>query len=232
MSNDQKTSFPVFNGYAPKEGPKALPIAFDFTSVASVDIDLFTENTNGVIQYVQAVYVDNSLNPNELTIFFPSTQQKIVIPATAQGVWPVFSIDQVRLTISSTIDPDARGNIILLNVPMPLTQWGPLTVNANITAETITAVTASDFSAALALGGTSETAIPANAARKGFVIQNPPTETESLFVDMGIAAAQGTAIEIAPGQMFPPNGSPYVSTQAINVVAATTGHVYIAKEFV
>jgi hypothetical protein len=232
MSNDLKTSFPVFNGFAPKEGPKALPIAFDFSSVSSMEVDLFTENTNGVIQYVQSVYVDNSLNPNDLEIRFPSTLQKIVIPATAQGVWPVFSIDQVRLTISSTIDPNARGNIILLNVPMPLTQWGPLTVNANITAETITAVLATDFSGVLTLGGTSETVIAANANRKGFLIQNPPTEIESLFVDFGIAAAPGTAIELAPGQIFPPNGSPYVTTQSINVVAATTGHVYIAKEFV
>lgn len=231
MSNSMKTAFPVFNGYAPKDAPKALPIPFDFSTVDSFEFDLLNENTQGIIGFVQSVYVDNYDNPNPLEIYVFGTQQRVVIPAGATGIWPIFSIDQVKMRVSSANDPAAIGSIILLNVPMPLTQWGPIDVTANITAETITQVSAANFSDVIALGGTSQSAIGANANRKGFLIQNPATEIESLYIDFGIAAAPGSAIELPPGAMFPPNGSPYVTAQQINVYAATTGHAYIAKEF-
>lgn len=230
-SNATKTAFPTFNGFAPKQGPRALPIAFDFTVESTMEFDLLIENTTGQIEYVQSVFVDNGNNPNPLVIYFPATQQRLIIPATAQGMWPVITIDQVRGVISTVVDPLATGNIILLNVPMPLTQWGPQTVNANITAETITRGTYSDFSGTTAAPATSQTAIPANANRLGIVIQNPGTNIESLYVNFTDPAAPGNSIEIAPGQIFPPNGSPYVTTEEITIYTVSGAIAYIAKEF-
>lgn len=232
-NNAQMTAYSVFNGMAPKEGPKALTFDFDLRTVGTLTDDLLLENTNGVIQFVQTAYVDNSTNPNPLTIYFPITRQKLVVPATAQGNWPVFSPDQTQFTVSTTPDPGAIGTIIFLNVPMPLTTWGPQTINANITAETITPViAATDLSDAITAGGSSQIAIPANASRKGFVVQNPSDQIEPLYLDFGgTAAAQYTSIEILPGEMFPANGQPYIYQGDINLTAASTAHPYIAKEF-
>ena len=223
-----KTSFPVFNGYAPKEGPKALPVPFDFSSVGTMSFDLLLENTEGILQFVQSVYVDNSDNPGPLTITFAQTRQRLIVPANSQGNYPVICPDQTQVTMSSPVNASAVGRIILMNVPMPYTQWGPVTVNINA----ITPVVASNFSGTIAAGGVSQVAIPANAARLGFTIQNASNEAEILLIDFGTAAAPGSAIELLPGQIFPPNGSPYISRQSINVRAATTGHAFIAKEYV
>lgn len=232
-NNAQMTAYSVFNGMAPTEGPKALTINFDLSETGSMSDDLLLENTNGVIQFVQTVYVDNSLNPNDLTIYFPITRQKLVIPATAQGNWPVFSPDQTQFTVSTTPTENAKGSLIFLNVPMPLTTWGPQTINANITASTIEPViSAADHSGTVTTGGDSQIAIPANAARKGFLIQNPSDQIEPLYLDFGgTGAAQYTSIEILPGQMFPANGQPYIYQGDINVMAVSTTHPYIAKEF-
>lgn len=79
-------------------------------------------------------------------------------------------------------------------------------------------------------GGTSQQVIAANAARKGLVIENPSSESESLFVEFGAAAdTGGTSIELLPGGSLDQNAR-IVSTQSVNLNAATTGHKYIVKE--
>ena len=229
-SNPMRRAFPSFNGYAPKEGPKALPVDFDFSSVGSAELNLLLENTEGQIQYVQSMWVDNSDNPGALTIRFGGTNQRVVIPANAQGNWPVITIDQVRATISSPINAAARGQIIFLNVPMPMMQFGPITVN---TAAAVLRGSWSDFSGTVAVGGTSQALIPANAARNGILIQNPTSEIEPLFINFDAAASvAGGSIELLPGQIWPPDQTTVLSSQAINVTAATAAHRFIAKELV
>jgi hypothetical protein len=84
-------------------------------------------------------------------------------------------------------------------------------------------------SLAITTGGTSEQLMAANADRINFVVQNPSSEIESLFINFGAAAhpTSGNSIELAPGGYW--IGT---STDAVNVVAATTGHKVIAKELV
>lgn len=232
MGSVIKTAFPTFNGYAPKEGVKALPIFFDFRTVAVLEFDLLLENTQGSIQMVQSVWVDNADNPNSIEILFGVTNQRVVVPANVQAMCPVITVDQTRVKITGTINPDAVGQIILMNVPMPYTQVGAVTVNVPaINVAAITPVTATDHSGTITAGGTSQSAIPANTSRLGFTVQNPTNEIEPLYINFTSAAGAGNSIEILPGQIFPPNGSPYVSTEEITINAATTGHVYIAKEY-
>lgn len=230
-SNSMKAAFSTFNGYGPKEGVKALPVAFDFSVLDVIDFDLLIENTSGVFQFVQSVWIDNSDNPGALTLIFGVTNQRIVAPAFSQGCWPVITVDQTRVRLSSPNHAAAVGQIILMNVPMAYTQSGPFT--ANVTAAAIAPVVADDFSDTIALGGASQVAIPANPARLGFLIQNPANEIAPLFVNFTDAASiVAGSVEILPGAMFPPNGAPYVSQEEITINAATTGHRFTAKEFI
>ena len=123
--------FPVSNGYAPQGGPRALPLSFDFTNVASYSLDLVQEVERNEINMVQSIFVDNGNNANTLVIIFDQTLQPIRVPAGAQGIWPVITPKDAPRFVISTTQAAVVVNIILLNVPMPLTQWGPVAVTVN-----------------------------------------------------------------------------------------------------
>ena len=89
-----------------------------------------------------------------------------------------------------------------------------------------------DHSASVITGSQSQTAIAANPLRKFFLIQNPKTATETLFIDFTEAAstaANGPSIGLEPGEKFQ-STSAFTSTEVITVNAATSGHSYVAKE--
>jgi hypothetical protein len=229
MTTANKSSYGIFNGYAPADGPKAMNRTFDFTAQASYTEDLVIEQEMGVIGGIQGVYVDNSANLNALTILF-STGQRLIIPASAQGMWPVISSLQLRYTVSTTIFAGSA-TIILLDVPTAYTQWGPITVNVPGVVLTPTQGVYTNRGGTITLGGTSQQIMAVNAARKRMIIQNPSSEIESLFMNFTAAANAGnnTSFELMPGGYFDSAFGP-VSTEAINVVAATTGHKFVAKE--
>jgi hypothetical protein len=130
MSSAQtKPAFRVFNGLAPEEMPKGMPWVYDFSSVGDQSFDLQLENTGGIIQMVQSIFVDNSDNAAPVTIQFTITNQRLVIPANAQGIWPVIAPLQTQIRAITTPSAALKVTIILLNVPMPYTQWGPSTTN-------------------------------------------------------------------------------------------------------
>jgi len=227
-----KQGFPVSNGYAPAGGPRALPITLDFTAVASISTDLVQEIEAGVINMVQSIYVDNSANPNALTIIFDQTQQKLVVPANAQGIFPVITPKDAPRFVAST-NAGAVVGVILLNVPMPLTQTGPVTLQVANINPIVTNMT--DRSGNIAVGGASQQLAAANAVRRRILVENPSTAAESLFINFGAAASVNGAatpdsIEITPGGYFDSGNGP-VDGRVINVVAATGGHKYIAKEW-
>lgn len=232
-SNPQLTAFPVFNGMAPTQGPRALPINFDFTTSAQPQVhNLLTENANGIIQYVQSVWVENDDNPNTLYITFQGTGQIIAVPSKTHGTWPVFSTDQVVVTLESQQHVDAHGKIILLNVPMPDFQSG-LNNDVIISGDIFVIPSTfqglmTNFSSTIVVPATAQIAIPANANRKGFIIANPNAQIESLYVDFNVAASPVYSIGLLPGEKF--YSDTFFSIDYISVYAATGGHPFVAKE--
>lgn len=97
--------------------------------------------------------------------------------------------------------------------------------------------TFTDRSGAITLGGTSQQAAAANTARRRILIENPATATsqnivsaESLFVNFGTAAAvNSSSLELTPGGSYDSEAGP-VTTQSINVVSTTIGHLFVIKE--
>lgn len=86
-----------------------------------------------------------------------------------------------------------------------------------------------DRSGAIAAGGTSQQVIAANGARRAFFVQNPCAAVESLFIEIGSAAAVSGSIELPPCAVYQGYGG-FSTTLAVHAVAATTGHAFIAKE--
>lgn len=87
-----------------------------------------------------------------------------------------------------------------------------------------------DRSNTITLGGTAQTLAAINAARKYLFILNDADETEDLWINFTTAAVVASpSIRIPPGASFAMESS-FVSPQLISVIAATTGHVFTAKE--
>ncbi len=93
-------------------------------------------------------------------------------------------------------------------------------------------------SIALTTGGTSQQIAAANNARKRIIIMNPCTLTsqgiavaENIFVNFTTAASAtaGNSFELQPCGSYDSGQGP-VTTEAVNVVAATTGHLIVSKE--
>ncbi len=112
----------------------------------------------------------------------------------------------------------ANGSVV------PVTPTNPLPTTA------YNGGTLTNRSGTITAGGTSQQIAPANASRKYLFIQNPITATETLFVNFGSPAASGTSYEIAAGGSLSLGVGSFVPTDAVNIVAATTGHVFVAKE--
>jgi len=86
--------------------------------------------------------------------------------------------------------------------------------------------TYTDLSGTIAAGGTSQLLVAANADRQGLVIQNPSSAIESLFINFTADATVDTdSFELLPGEKWTSN-----SVEEVNIIAVTTGHVFIAKE--
>jgi hypothetical protein len=92
-------------------------------------------------------------------------------------------------------------------------------------------------SGTISVGGTSQQLMAANVGRKGFLIQNPCTATsqgigtaENLTINFssGATTSGGNSIELTPCGSYVEYGP--VTTEAINVNAATSSHAYVAKE--
>ena len=92
--------------------------------------------------------------------------------------------------------------------------------------------TTTDRSGAITTGGTSQQLMADNASRRYILIMNPSTESESLFINFtaNASTSAGSSLEIIPGGRYERDASSYVTTEAVNVVAATTGHKFVAKE--
>lgn len=86
-----------------------------------------------------------------------------------------------------------------------------------------------DQSGALTTGGTAEVMMASNADRAYLLIQNIDTAEDLWFNFTTTAVADQPSIKLGPGDSFVME-SGFISTQAISVIAATTGHKWTAKE--
>ena len=88
-----------------------------------------------------------------------------------------------------------------------------------------------DGSGAIATGGTSQQVFARNVGRQYLLIQNISDET--MWVNFGIAAVQDQpSIRIVSGAAleFSSAGTGVVPTATVNIISATTGKKYVAKE--
>lgn len=90
--------------------------------------------------------------------------------------------------------------------------------------------TLTNRSGTITTGNTSQQLAAANTARRYLFVYNPPTATESLWINFTSDAVKDQpSIELVAGASFVMEGM-YVSTEKVTIIAATTGHKFVAKE--
>lgn len=116
--------FGTYNQALPPEGPKAYPFNVDFRQVTQQEIDLTNEKVRGFISFVQALFVDNRLNPGPVKIKATGIFQEIQIPAHAQAYMPMLVTDEIKLEVAvDAVGTDLIVPIICLNVPVMPYIW-------------------------------------------------------------------------------------------------------------
>lgn len=128
-------------------------------------------------------------------------------------------------------DPNATGNTSYPNVSC--TSNGYLNVNATVSAGGSTTIIASagavtDGSGTITSGGTSQQIFAANATRQYLIVQN--LSSGNLYVNLGAAATTGSgSILLLPNSSFLMEDQ-FVSNQTVNIIGATTGQAFTAKQ--
>lgn len=69
----------------PCEGPKGAPVVLEFSSAETKSISLFDLTYQNKVTFFVTLFVDNSENDQRLIIIVESTNQRIVVPANANG---------------------------------------------------------------------------------------------------------------------------------------------------
>jgi hypothetical protein len=223
LGNNPVGQVSVLNALVPPEGPKSLAQSLNFTLTDTVVVDLTITTAQGLLSTVQAVYADNSANTSELEITTSGTQQKLDVPAGAQGWFSLVATNRPKIsfkTPAGIIVP-----VLLLNVPVSQSFWFPNGQGMS-----------SGFGPAfktVAVGGTPVTLWAAGSVpSQGAVIMNPYNASESLYVDIVNAAqvsqtggTNGTSVELQAGDAFtvPPGFQGNVT-----VNATTNAHAFVA----
>lgn len=235
----------ISRGKAPREA-SMLQCVLDFTIDLRLKVSYdMSDNINNKwgIAGIQSVKVDNSLNSDVLILLFDNGEN-ITCPAYSQAILPVlFSGEVLSFEAISTVA--VKSTLTFLNTREQAQLWTakiPVAGTVNVTGSTVFTQKTNDtfdaFSQPITLGGTAQLLMSANATRKGIFIRNPGTPTsqgiaatEPLYIGFGAAFA-GMAVgamgswELFPGEQLPQFDP--VPTEAVYIVAATTGHLVTA----
>ena len=82
----------------------------------------------------------------------------------------------------------------------------------------------------IAVGGTAQTVLNANAGRKMFCLSNPSAATEDLFYDFGQTASVTLSLALPKGSTVCMGGAA-IWQGSVSINAATGGHAFAVEEF-
>jgi hypothetical protein len=103
-------TFGIANMVVPQGGPKCVPLNVDFTAAAIVTLDGSSIVSQGKIEYLQGVFIDNSANVNNLSLTMSTTGQTLICPKKSQGYFSIMVPDPPQI--------QANANGVGLVIPM------------------------------------------------------------------------------------------------------------------
>ena len=234
------TPLPVPLGQTPdcKLGRRAIHVLIDFSLGTEYQLDLSQVQSQGAIDSLQTLYIDNGKSAAALDILMGLTLQQITLPPGAQGYIPILQGNPPVLKFSVALGSPVV-NVQLLNFFVPPAVWyttglpvDDLTLlgiinngAANVNVFPSTVLAPLDASGTIAAAGVRQQLLPVNPARKRWILTNPSTALEVLQFSYVLNTAG--LIDLVPGETWNESDMS-VSGDEIWVVAATMGHAFIA----
>lgn len=112
------SAFNVHNALAPKKGPKAIRLDLDFSAVTSIEVDLTKEQDAEMIEFIQAMWIDNYVGARRIDIVIQGVPMPLKVPALSSGMFPIIHPGHFRATFSVSAIMATPVAVIFLNVPM------------------------------------------------------------------------------------------------------------------
>lgn len=111
------------NMVLPPEGPKMFPNTLNFQTDNEKVLDFLLPIQQKFVSFLQAAYIDNSLNANILHIITDQVQQDLPFPAHSAGYIPLFITDSAIITFRTVIANNLTVQVIMTNVPVTPYIW-------------------------------------------------------------------------------------------------------------
>lgn len=224
-------SFEIANLRHPTQGARCIQASFLFGGgINSIAGDFMLEVLDGHIDFIQSVFVDNSINPDGFTLVIPGVGSKgyrITVPPNTQAMLPIVAPTGTLHYIASSLG-QVEVDCTFFNIPMPYFQASSI-APPNPTPTVITG-TNTNHSGVIAAANVSQVIIPANANRLRAVVQNPSANVGSIWIQFAVAATEDEfSQEILPGQEFDSASGP-LSLDQISIIGATGGATFYANE--
>jgi hypothetical protein len=189
-NSQNRQPWQVAFGEAPLKGSKAMPQLLDFSLQNPVLINLQFEQQSEKLEFVQALFIDNSLNANSIAATMGGTNQKIIVPGGWQAYIPVLATAS-NCSISFTTTGTPLVPVQYLNFPVPLALWP----SSGTVVTSAVGTVGSDFSAnPPALLGNLIATLPVNASRNYFEVENQDTGNIQVVMDDGAGGNQTITI--------------------------------------
>lgn len=119
-----RNSFQTTNLTQPAAGSVAIDVLLDFTIGPVLNLDITAEFLDGVIDFVQSVYIDNADNASPLDLVFHGApvDYRIRVKANTQGWYPIAWPKGPGRFVASSAGV-LKVNIIVANYAMPYLSW-------------------------------------------------------------------------------------------------------------
>lgn len=101
----------------PEKGPLIVPIACDFRTSQTFEVDFSQLIQTSDIDYISGVFIDNWDNPDPVTLVCTGSNQRVICPANAQMWSPLLAPNPAFVTASNP----ATGivvNMQFYNIPL------------------------------------------------------------------------------------------------------------------
>lgn len=120
----QLVAYRCYNTLVPYDGPKTVPLFFDFTTQPEYIVDLGLAEMEARIPFVQCIYADNSLNTGALIVTVAGSHQTLTFPAGYQGYLPVVAPNPAKFMLSlATGGVNANTGVQFLSCFIPPILW-------------------------------------------------------------------------------------------------------------
>lgn len=232
----------TYNGAVPKEGPKVVPLALDFTAAGGYTVDLSNLFSGGQLTVVQTVYADNSANPAPLQFFVPDTQETITFPPFSQGFLPLFFSSTFKLVVTSSGGVKLVAQLLNYNVAPSMwnsngfpaigvggvQQVSDVILDAAVSDNALNVrlsgnISLTDRSALIGAANTPQVVMGNNPSRAFFSLMNTSVDTMWFSYGAIVPAVNGIgSYLLAPGAYYE-TATGLAPTEAINIMCANSG---------